>query len=68
MSVEHDSATPPLARTVPAVFGSTKVSNDPVWEWEFAVDMKRTYSPLELLALYSRYRSDDGRLNPSFDV
>jgi acetyltransferase-like isoleucine patch superfamily enzyme len=61
MSVEHDSATPSLARTVPAVFGSAKVLNDPVWEWEFAAHIKQTHSPLELLALFSEYRSDEGR-------
>jgi acetyltransferase-like isoleucine patch superfamily enzyme len=62
MSVEYDSAaTPALARTVQAVFGSAKILNDPVWEWEFAAYIKQTHSPLELLALYSKYRSDEGR-------
>lgn len=61
MSVEHVSVAPSLARTVPAVFGSAKVLNDPIWEWEFAAHIKQTHSSLELLALYSKYRSDEGR-------
>jgi acetyltransferase-like isoleucine patch superfamily enzyme len=61
MSVEQDSATPPLSRTVPAVFGSAKLTNDPVWEWEFAAHIKQTHSHPELLALFSKYRSDEGR-------
>lgn len=60
MSVESGTAKASEARTVPAVFGSSKVSQDPAWEWDFAAHLKQTYSPLELLALYSRYRSEDG--------
>lgn len=60
MSVESGTTKASEARTVPAVFGSSKVSLDPGWEWDFAAHLKQTYSPLELLALYSRYRSEDG--------
>jgi acetyltransferase-like isoleucine patch superfamily enzyme len=60
MSVDHESATLAGARTVPAVFGSAKVLNDPVWEWDFTAHLRQTYSPSELLALYSRYRSEEG--------
>jgi acetyltransferase-like isoleucine patch superfamily enzyme len=60
MSVESGTTKASEARTVPAVFGSSKVSHDPGWEWDFAAHLKQTYSPLELLALYSRYRSEDG--------
>jgi acetyltransferase-like isoleucine patch superfamily enzyme len=58
MSVDHESVSG--ARTVPAVFGSAKVLNDPVWEWDFTAHLKQAYSPSELLALYSRYRSEEG--------
>jgi acetyltransferase-like isoleucine patch superfamily enzyme len=60
MSVESGTAKTSESRTVPAVFGSSKVLYDPGWEWDFAAHLKQTYSPLELLALYSRYRSEDG--------
>lgn len=61
MSVESETAkASETTRTVPAVFGSSKVLHDPGWEWDFAAHLKQTYSPLELLALYSRYRSEDG--------
>ena len=58
MSVDHESVSG--GRTVPAVFGSARVLNDPVWEWDFTAHLKQTYSPSELLALYSRYRSEEG--------
>jgi acetyltransferase-like isoleucine patch superfamily enzyme len=60
MSVESGISKASESRTVPAVFGSSKVLYDPSWEWDFAAHLKQTYSPLELLALYSRYRSEDG--------
>ncbi len=58
MSVDHESVSG--ARIVPAVFGSAKVLNDPVWEWDFTAHLKQVYSPSELVALYSRYRSEEG--------
>jgi acetyltransferase-like isoleucine patch superfamily enzyme len=60
MSVEREPATISEPRIVPSVFGCTKVLSDPIWEWDFAVHLKQTHSPLELLALYSRYRSEEG--------
>jgi acetyltransferase-like isoleucine patch superfamily enzyme len=60
MSVEREPVQISDARTVPAVFGSAKVSNDPTWEWDFAAHLKQTHAPSELLALYSRYRNEEG--------
>lgn len=60
MSVDHESSVAPEIRTVPAVFGSTKTVDDPSWEWEFASHLKQTYTPQELLALFSRYRNEEG--------
>jgi acetyltransferase-like isoleucine patch superfamily enzyme len=45
---------------VSAVFGNTRILDDPAWEWDFASHLKHAYAPLELLALYSRYRSEEG--------
>jgi acetyltransferase-like isoleucine patch superfamily enzyme len=42
------------------VFGSAKTVEDPSWEWEFASHLKQTYVPQELLALFSRYRNEEG--------
>lgn len=60
MSVDHESSVAPEIRTVPAVFGSAKTVEDPSWEWEFASHLKQTYAPQELLALFSRYRNEEG--------
>ena len=60
MSAEHDIERAGEFRTVPAVFGSKKVQNDPAWEWDYAAHLKQAHSPAELLALYSRYRSEEG--------
>jgi acetyltransferase-like isoleucine patch superfamily enzyme len=60
MSVDHETATISAARTVPAVFGSKTLVEDPPWEWEFASHLKQTYLPSELLALFSRYRNEEG--------
>jgi acetyltransferase-like isoleucine patch superfamily enzyme len=60
MSVEREPRTGFEPRAVPAVFGNAKVSNDPTWEWDFAIHLRQTLSPPELLALYSRYRSEEG--------
>lgn len=60
MSVESEPTAISQARTVPAVFGSAKVSNDPTWEWDFAANLKQAHPPSELLALYSRYRGEEG--------
>jgi len=47
-------------RTVPAVFGREQAIEDPVWEWQYASHLKATYTPKELIGIYSRYRSDEG--------
>jgi acetyltransferase-like isoleucine patch superfamily enzyme len=60
MSVDHNPSSILQARKVPAVFGSKKVLHDPMWEWDFAAHLKQTHSPAELLALYSRYRNEEG--------
>jgi acetyltransferase-like isoleucine patch superfamily enzyme len=60
MLVERGTTKASEVRAVPAVFGSAKVLYDPAWEWDFAAHLKKTYSPLELTAQYSRYRSDEG--------
>jgi acetyltransferase-like isoleucine patch superfamily enzyme len=59
MSVEPELAATE-ARKVSAVFGSAKLLNDPLWEWDFAAHLKQSYSPSELLALFSKYRSEEG--------
>jgi acetyltransferase-like isoleucine patch superfamily enzyme len=61
MSVEHQAPAPAETRKVPAVFGSAKLIEDPAWEWEYAAHLKQTHSPQELLALYARYRSEEGK-------
>jgi acetyltransferase-like isoleucine patch superfamily enzyme len=60
MSVELESASQSTSRTVPAVFGSAEIVEDPAWEWDYAAHLKQTYAPRELLALYSRYRQEEG--------
>jgi acetyltransferase-like isoleucine patch superfamily enzyme len=60
MSVEHELAPASEARKVPAMFGRTKLLSDPLWEWDFAAHLKQNHSPQELLALFSKYRSEEG--------
>jgi acetyltransferase-like isoleucine patch superfamily enzyme len=60
MSVEDDYAKSSDFRIVPAVFGRAPLKHDPAWEWEYAAHLKQTHSATELLALYSRYRNDEG--------
>jgi acetyltransferase-like isoleucine patch superfamily enzyme len=60
MSVDHAPESISVVRTVPAVFGSKKVVPDSAWEWDFAAHLKQTRTTLELLALYSRYRDEEG--------
>ena len=57
MSVE---STAEEARTVAASFGRTNAAPDPAWERDYAAHLKLRYSDSELLALYARYRSDEG--------
>jgi acetyltransferase-like isoleucine patch superfamily enzyme len=53
-------ATQAKERIVTAVFGKSEVVDDPAWEWEFAAHMRASHTQAELIALYSRYRSDEG--------
>jgi acetyltransferase-like isoleucine patch superfamily enzyme len=57
MSVDMEA---PAIRTVAAVFGKSRPPRDPEWEWEYAAHLKHAYSTRELLALYSRYRGEEG--------
>ena len=47
-------------RTVPAVFGASQVQDDPAWELECAEQLRKTHTAAELLAMFSRYRNDEG--------
>ena len=47
-------------RAVAAVFGAKAVRPDPAWEWEYAAHLKKTHTPQELLALFAKYRSEEG--------
>ncbi|WP_446744403.1 acyltransferase [Silvibacterium acidisoli] len=60
MSVNAENAPTQDARTVAAVFGAAGLKEDPAWEWEYALQLRRSYSPQDLHALYSRFRSDEG--------
>ena len=60
MSVDHAPGSVSAVKTVPAVFGSKKVVPDAAWEWDFAAHLKQTNTTPELLALYSRYRDEEG--------
>lgn len=65
MSVDHEIAIDSEVRTVAAVFGKAKMVEDPSWEWEFAAHLKRSFTPQELLALFSQYRNDEGAFETS---
>jgi acetyltransferase-like isoleucine patch superfamily enzyme len=60
MSVDHEIVATSQVRTVPAIFGGKNIIEDPSWEWECASHLKETYSPQELLALFSKYRNEEG--------
>jgi acetyltransferase-like isoleucine patch superfamily enzyme len=60
MSIDLKNPSTPGSRTVSAVFGRAEIQDDPCWEWEYAAHLKRTYAPAELLALYSRFRNEEG--------
>ena len=60
MSANLSTALLPDTRTVSAVFGSTQLKEDPAWQWEYAASLKQSHSPQELLALYSRFRNEEG--------
>lgn len=62
MLAEEGLADLRQSRMVPAVFGSAPVVEDPGWEQEFAAHLKVSHSAPELLAMFSRYRNDEGPL------
>jgi len=58
------SFEPTLAvREVPATFGRKEVRPDPVWEWEFAAELKEKHSREELHGMYSRFSSGETDLD-----
>lgn len=61
--MSHESATPWVVenRLVDAVFGKQQATEDAGWEWEYAAHLQASYSPAELLNLYSQRRSGEGR-------
>ena len=59
MSPELETAPVSAPRTVPAVFGRAEAVKDAGWEWEYAAHLKQTYSPAELLGLYSQHRGEE---------
>jgi acetyltransferase-like isoleucine patch superfamily enzyme len=62
MLAEREDVDLLQARTVPAVFGSAQLVEDPLWELEFAAHLKATHTVAELLAIFSRYRNDEAPL------
>ena len=62
MSLDQVGLDNPPIRTVPAVFGRTEIQPDPAWERQFAAHLRESCSASELIALFSRYRGDQGRV------
>ncbi|WP_213806335.1 DapH/DapD/GlmU-related protein [Granulicella sp. dw_53] len=60
MSANLQSSPSSQPRIVSAVFGRAKLLHDPDWEWEYAAHLKRTYSTLELVTLFSQHRDEEG--------
>lgn len=60
MSVENGAEPACTSRVVPSVFGKAESVRDPAWEWEYAEHLKATHSPSELMALFSKYRGEEG--------
>jgi acetyltransferase-like isoleucine patch superfamily enzyme len=48
-----------LAREVAPWFGAKELRQDPGWEWEFAASLKEKYTRENLIALFSRYRTEE---------
>jgi acetyltransferase-like isoleucine patch superfamily enzyme len=47
-------------RLVEAVFGQAQITEDPAWEWQYALHLRQNYTQSQLAAIYSRYRGDEG--------
>jgi acetyltransferase-like isoleucine patch superfamily enzyme len=60
MSVENGAWPTSGSRVVPSVFGKARVATDPAWEWEYAEHLKSAHTLTELMALFSRYRGEEG--------
>jgi acetyltransferase-like isoleucine patch superfamily enzyme len=60
MSVENGTEPTSASRVVPSVFGKAKVVKDPAWEWAYAEHLKAAHSLSELMALFSKYRGEEG--------
>src|SRR5580704_11862751 len=60
MSVENGVEPASASRVVHSVFGKAKVVKDPAWEWAYAEHLKATHSLPELMALFSKYRGEEG--------
>jgi len=60
MSVENGAGPASASRVVPSVFGKAKLVRDPAWEWAYAEHLKATHSLSELMALFSKYRGEEG--------
>lgn len=60
MLAEPQATTEASVRTVPAVFGAAPVEDDPAWELACAEQLRASHTRNELLALFSRYRNDEG--------
>ena len=60
MSLETLADVPVESRIVEPVFGRAARVEDPAWEWEYAAHLKGAHSRAELVALYSKYRGDEG--------
>ena len=48
------------SRLVAAVFGKSQIVDDAAWEWQYAAHLKSVFSNPELIALYSKFRGDEG--------
>ena len=60
MSVENGAGPASASRVVPSVFGKAKLVRDLAWEWAYAEHLKATHSLSELMALFSKYRGEEG--------
>jgi acetyltransferase-like isoleucine patch superfamily enzyme len=60
MSVENGAGPASASRVVPSVFGKAKLVRDPAWGWAYAEHLKATHSLSELMALFSKYRGEEG--------
>ena len=60
MSVENGVEAACTSRVVPSVFGKAESVRDLAWEWDYAEHLKTIHSTSELMALFSKYRGEEG--------